>query len=494
MKNVFYFLLLLLPIGWYGCRDRSVPYPPQLYRAERWAEVCPDSALVCLDSLAASLPHLPEEARMYCYLLRIKAEDKLYILHTSDSLINSIVRFYEHWGDDHRLVEALYYQGSVYRDCNDFPRAIRAYRRAAEMEYDHDTLNGRIYGQLAVLYAYQRAYDASMEALRQALICHLKCGNDRGVAFCWRDMARIFDRKNNQLDSADVYYQKAYTLMQQKGFSWMAYDVLAEWADFCHENGKEEQAKDMAYEVLVHRSSSLAASTLAKYYQRANRLDSAEYYSLEVLKDKDVYYRRTAYEVLENISLAQGNPEKARFYGDCYRMLSDSISRMTRTEAIVNMNYEAKKSRPMWQHNVLAGTLLVLVIGMVLMVQFIRNRRKERQSDRENICPVNDAFKHFLTVSRSSELTDEYWSQLTEAINNVYPDFISGLYQYYPKLSLHELHVCLLFKIGISRTQMAELLNRSVSSISNTLSRLYTKITGEKGSVQKMTDFLNKLV
>lgn len=284
--------------------------------------------------------------------------------------------------------------------------------------------------------------------------------------------------------------------MQKKGFSWMAYDVLAEWADFCHENGKEEQAKDMAYEVLVHRSSSLAASTLAKYYQRANRLDSAEYYSLEVLKDKDVYYRRTAYEVLENISLAQGNPEKARFYGDCYRMLSDSISRMTRTEAIVNMNYETKKFRPMWQHYVLAGTLLVLVIGMVLMVQLIRSHRRKQQPNEEKECifQINDAFKHFLAVSRSSELTEEYWSQLTEAINKVYPDFISGLYQYCPKLTLHELHVCLLFKIGISRTQMAELLNRSVSSISNTLSRLYTKITGEKGSVQKMTDFLNKLV
>ena len=74
------------------------------------------------------------------------------------------------------------------------------------------------------------------------------------------------------------------------------------------------------------------------------------------------------------------------------------------------------------------------------------------------------------------------------------PDFTSTLYQYYPKLSSHELRVCCLTKIGMSRTQMAELLSHSVSSISNTLSRLYTKITGEKGSVQKMTEFLYKLV
>ena len=136
-------------------------YPPLIRQAEYWAEACPDSAIACLDSIDASLQELTEEERMYCHMLRIKAEDKLYIPHTSDSLINRIVRFYEQQGDDRRLAEALYYKAGVYRDCNEPSRAIRTYLSAAEVGCNHDTLNGRIYGQLAALYAYQKAYHES---------------------------------------------------------------------------------------------------------------------------------------------------------------------------------------------------------------------------------------------------------------------------------------------------------------------------------------------
>ena len=217
MKKTAYFLLLLLLIGACGCRNRKTSYPPLIRQAEYWAEACPDSAIACLDSIDASLQELTEEERMYCHMLRIKAEDKLYIPHTSDSLINRIVRFYEQQGDDRRLAEALYYKAGVYRDCNEPSRAIRTYLSAAEVGCNYDTLNGRIYGQLAVLYAYQKAYHESMKALRQALVYNIRCKNDKGVAYGWRDMARIFDRQYSP-DSAEVYYSKAYNLMKEKGF------------------------------------------------------------------------------------------------------------------------------------------------------------------------------------------------------------------------------------------------------------------------------------
>lgn len=164
MKHAIpFFVLFLLPLCC-GCGERSHRYPPLMERAIGLAESDPDSAIACLNSIDASLQELTEEERMYCHMLRIKAEDKLYIPHTSDSLINRIVRFYERQGDDRRLAEALYYKAGVYRDCNEPSRAIRTYLSAAEVGCNHDTLNGRIYGQLAVLYAYQKAYHESFTA------------------------------------------------------------------------------------------------------------------------------------------------------------------------------------------------------------------------------------------------------------------------------------------------------------------------------------------
>lgn len=383
------------------------------------------------------------------------------------------------------------------------------YLSAAEVGCNYDTLNGRIYGQLAVLYAYQKAYHESMKALRQALVYNIRCKNDKGVAYGWRDMARIFDRQYSP-DSAEVYYSKAYNLMKEKGFTRPAYGVLSEWADFKYGNGRTEQAKDMAYEVLEHRFSSLSALTLAKSYQAENRPDSAEAYCRKALQGTDIYHHRTAYGILKEIALSQGKQEDAHRYARCYREVSDSISRMTRTEATVRINHEAEKldllSHMKRLRHILALALIILVAGMIYMGRNTRAHRKGAQKDEAHILTKNqheesltfstarESFAAFLTVTRSSELTDEYWQQLTETINKAYPDFISRLYQYYPKLSSHELRVCCLTKIGMSRTQMAELLSHSVSSISNTLSRLYTKITGEKGSVQKMTEFLYKLV
>lgn len=299
--------------------------------------------------------------------------------------------------------------------------------------------------------------------------------------------------------------------MKEKGFTRPAYGVLSEWADFKYGNGRTEQAKDMAYEVLKHRFSSLSALTLAKSYQAENRPDSAEAYCRKTLQGTDIYHHRTAYGILKEIALSQGKQEDAHRYARCYREVSDSISRMTRTEATVRINHEAEKldllSHMKRLRHILALALILLMAGMIYMGRNIRARRKEPQKDEahiitgnqheeENLTPstARQSFAAFLSVTRSSELTDEYWQQLTEAINKAYPDFTSRLYQYYPKLSSHEFRVCCLTKIGMSRTQMAELLSHSVSSISNTLSRLYTKITGEKGSVQKMTEFLYKLV
>lgn len=104
------------------------------------AEECiiehPDSALAYLSSLEKEIKGEPKETQMYYYLLTIKAKDKLYIYHTSDSLIKVITQFYEDYGNNDKLMEAYYYMGSVYRDMNDAPRALKAFQDAIDVGKD----------------------------------------------------------------------------------------------------------------------------------------------------------------------------------------------------------------------------------------------------------------------------------------------------------------------------------------------------------------------
>lgn len=518
MKKTAYFLLLLLLIGACGCRNRKTSYPPLIRQAEYWAEACPDSAIACLDSIDASLQELTEEERMYCHMLRIKAEDKLYIPHTSDSLINRIVRFYEQQGDDRRLAEALYYKAGVYRDCNEASRAIRTYLSAAEVGCEYDTLNGRIYGQLAALYAYQKAYHESMKALRQALVYNIKCDGYLGIAYSWRDMARIFDRQYSP-DSAEVYYSKAYNLMKEKGFTRPAYGVLSEWADFSYAQGRHNTAKAFAYKILGDHFDELATLVLAKYYWQKNNLDSALFYSVEALQTNDIYHRRTAYGILKEIALSQGKQEDAHRYARCYREVSDSISRMTRTEATVRINHEAEKldllSHMKRLRHILVLALILLMAGIIYMGRNTHIFHKKQRLNKELTLEENsqvtlsekqqsleerlEAFQqsaiylHFCRVTQSRELSEDHWRQLVNALNKVYPTFISKLYSLNPKLTELELRTCCLIKIGISTNRISALIAHSPSAVNSILTRLYHKMTGEKTNMSVAREFLKRL-
>ena len=88
----------------------------------------------------------------------------------------------------------------------------------------------------------------------------------------------------------------------------------------------------------------------------------------------------------------------------------------------------------------------------------------------------SDIYLHFHHATQSSEITERDWKQLSEATNSTFPNFLRQLYALYPQLSEHELHICYLIKIELKRSIIAELLNRSVSAITNSLSRLYQKI------------------
>lgn len=334
MKHLPLYMILLLFLS--ACAGRREGYPERLQRASQLVEACPDSVLGYLDSLGVPLSGLPEEARMYARLLRIKANDKLYIPHTSDTIINHIVKFYEGFGDRERLAEAYFYQGSVYRDLQDAPRAIAALQRAADQKSKNDTLNGRIYGQLASLFAYQGAYKESMEAVRETYLYNIRCKDYKGIAYTYRNMARLFDVEGRK-DSAEFYYRKAYRMMKEKSEPKWAYGILSEFSGFYRNNGEPDSAEVCARRVLAYASDDVAQLTLAEVYYGQQQFDSVVFYCREALKSRSIYHRRTAYRLL---ACTAEPVDSVRHYLSRYLALQDFINEITRTEAVMKVHYQ----------------------------------------------------------------------------------------------------------------------------------------------------------
>lgn len=125
-KTILYFALLLLAL--YSCSNR--PSPRALQVADSLTYCQPDSAVALLRQMKESILAEPEATQMRYNLLCIKAQDKAYITHTSDSLIQQVVRYYRKHKDKTYLPEALYFAGRVYRDLGDAPQALEYFQRA----------------------------------------------------------------------------------------------------------------------------------------------------------------------------------------------------------------------------------------------------------------------------------------------------------------------------------------------------------------------------
>ena len=118
------FVLMKMPTSFYVllacclclCACREGRYPRVLLQADSLAETDADSARRLLDGWADSVPGASEQVRMYYRLLTVKAADKAYVTHMSDSLIRLVLDYYEQEGDRRLLLEAYYYAGRVYRD------------------------------------------------------------------------------------------------------------------------------------------------------------------------------------------------------------------------------------------------------------------------------------------------------------------------------------------------------------------------------------------
>ena len=125
---------------------------------------------------------------------------------------------------------------------------------------------------------------------------------------------------------------------------------------------------------------------------------------------------------------------------------------------------------------------------------FILASDKEKKLS-EQVFMESDIYSlfHKAAFKSSIKLSAKEWNSLHYHFQEAYPNFLPQLKELYPNPSEHELRICLLLKMRISLTGIANLLNCSQSSITNARTRLYEKIFGKKGKASELDKFIAKL-
>lgn len=333
-------LLVLCIILGSNCTQRTQSYPLFMQEAVKCMDAHPDRSLELLNNQEDSLPYLSEETRMYYHLLCIQAKDKQYIEHTSDSLINQIVQYYENHDDAEKLMMAYYYQGSTYRDMNDAPRALKAFQQAVDVSTQDNVLLPKAYNQMGNLFAYQGLYDESIEANRKSMEFYLNRGEVNKTSYALRDIGRMYDMKE-QRDSALIFYKKACNVVLANEDTIGYYEILGESGSVYYKIGQIDSAKKILLSTLnkLHEDHNSNIYTLLGYvYEKLQLWDSAYYYREKSITSGDLYKMQTGYKGLSKLERRKGNYLQAIQYLEEAMSLKDSIEKVTQTEAIAKIN------------------------------------------------------------------------------------------------------------------------------------------------------------
>ena len=373
--NTRFILLTCLLLCFYAC-DRK-PYPQSLIIADSLASIQPDSAIALLKTLEDNIKTEPESTQMYYQLLCIKANDKAYIRHTSDSLILLVLHYYIEKRDERHLPEAYYYAGRVYRDLEDAPQALDYFEKAIDALPINEgyQLKSKIYSQMGTLFLYQKTYEDSAN-----------------MVFNLRDIADSY-RCIDQNDSSIYYFQKAYNLAEVQGNQKLMAMVQNQMASLYSNLGKYDLARKLlqpSLDTLDIHSKSGIFSIASKLYHRMGYIDSASYYYNELLKCGTIYAKQTAHKGLAKIAILHDNPQKALLHLNQYIQYTDFIHQITDTEnvrrlnSLYNYQLREKENNRLKIENKEKQNLIIYIISIGLFIiaslfaYLQRNKRKKQ--------------------------------------------------------------------------------------------------------------------
>lgn len=393
MKLIILILIIILPLCLCSCGDR--PYPHTMQVADSLVNTSPDSSLTLLRQIKDSIIHEPEETQMYYRLLTIKAEDKAYITHTSDSLIMQVVHYYRHEKDKKRLPEAYFYAGRVYRELGDAPQALEYFQKAIDKSGKSTDykLIGMMHDQIGMIYLYQQVYDKAPEMFKKAYHYSTLVKDSIGMTYYLRDLGRAFSTLN-QADSSIYYYKEAIKLSKTIKSQELESTICCELSGYYTKLDRNKEAYEAMQIGLKDEEimSSPAQYTIsARYYENIGQIDSAIYYYSLLLPINSYRYKQEAYQGLGHAAQLKGEYEKALTYFNKYLDYTDSLQSINQTEAVRKIsslyNYqlrqnEIKKLRiqSIKERSWLLSLIIVLTFSLTLFFAYWQYRKRKEQA------------------------------------------------------------------------------------------------------------------
>ncbi|MDE6377581.1 MAG: hypothetical protein K2K72_02430, partial [Duncaniella sp.] len=211
LRYIFLFpQLIFLLAAAYSCGSRR--HDPRLEEIATLMTDSPRVAVARLDSIDRAT--LGERDRYFRDLLWVKARDKAYMTHSSDSVIADVIDYYSSHRGSGLYAEALYYGGRVNRELGDYPEALRYFQDALDEIDDNEEqleLKGYVVSQTGGLLNQLRLYSQAIPYLKESLRIDSLTNDTSGLAYDHCLLGAIYMHRGMS-DSADGYFKKSVEL------------------------------------------------------------------------------------------------------------------------------------------------------------------------------------------------------------------------------------------------------------------------------------------
>lgn len=363
---------------------------------------------ICRDSLA--------EADRYFYdLLTIKARDKAYVIHTSDSLIRSVIEYYSHDKTNPLYPEALYYGGRVYSDMGDSPNALEFFHRALDFlpaGTEHIAMRRTVLSQTGRLLNSLRLYRDAASYLRETLRLDSILNDTLNEVYNLQLLGGIYLRAEN-LDSAEFFFNKFLDKCgdlparhRAKTNIYLA-AVRYKRGDIDEALGLIRPANDQVSPI----ARNLAYAYASKIYLKAGIPDSAYYFAKSLIMLHDISNKKVGYSILLSPEIYKNLPldTMIRYMAEYQEILESDYNQHESQLALLehsSYNYgiqrrdkekavESYQTLRTWG---LIGVIMLLV--MVIVVLYLKNRNKSALIELHRSLAEIKSLRHMIAQSK----------------------------------------------------------------------------------------------
>lgn len=372
-----------------SCKEETTAARPMLVAADSMMWSNPDSALLVLEQIPASRELQGEERALYALLLT-QARYKSCVPLENDSLIRIAVNYYKGGREKERLAQAYFYQGCVYVENEELPKAIELYLKSLELipEGKDSIFRAMVYSHLGDCYNEQDLYSTARDMYRRGYeLCAVK--DSARACYIVNKMGDSF-LIEYQLDSALAYYQQALGMAFALQRSDLLFSLHSDIAALYNEQGRYVEAESCISKALQYQSSKsdyiLACSNKGDILGDLGQSDSAIYYWKIGAEASNVYVKRASYHALFREYEKRELWKESTLYADSFFIYYDSILSMNDRAELdrlmdnhqVELHKRELSTKNQWIIAGLTAAFLILVAILVILYLWRDGRRKKK--------------------------------------------------------------------------------------------------------------------